>query len=540
MTDIEELVGKVVGKSGRAEGEVRGLMEERRKRTHGLLSDYGAIYAVAKELGVELNEEDSALTELSKLKPKGSANVAGRVKSVYSVREFQRKDGSTGKFASLEIMDKTGEVRVVLWDSNATLVGKVRVGDIILVKNGYVKDNQGRIEVHAGGLTTASINPENLKDMFPEIEERLDNVGALEVGLPSVNLLVRAVNIYPKTEFNRQDGSKGSRTSFTAEDKSGKARVVLWDGLADTKLSDGDIVRISNAYTKGGLNGEVEVHCGSRARIEKTDAKLGLPPLPKKKEGAVKISDITGEMRGFTIEARALKVYEPRQYSGGTMQSIIAGDETGTIRVVFWNDKKDDAAKIQEGGGLRLKNAYSKNNMNGEAEVHAGKYSEVEVNATVKVPTAAKINESLTKEKKIGDLDSADSFVKISGKLVALEDRAFVYMTCSECTKKVQNLGGEWMCEECGVVEPQPNMLASAILEDDSGNIRIVAFKENAEKLMGMDVGEAMNLIGETQNEKAPLEKARSEVVGKKKSVIGKVNYNDFSDQLEFIVNEVL
>ena len=95
------------------------------------------------------------------------------------------------------------------------------------------------------------------------------------------------------------------------------------------------------------------------------------------------------------------------------------------------------------------------------------------------------------------------------------------------------------MCDECGVVEPSGNLLTSIVLEDDTGNIRAVAFKENAEKIIGFDVDEAMNLIGESQDEKAPLTKARDTIVGKKISLIGKVNYNDFSDQLEFIVNEV-
>ncbi|MBU0761699.1 MAG: hypothetical protein KKD39_01625 [Candidatus Altiarchaeota archaeon] len=539
MVEVDELVAKVVDASGKKVDEVRALMGEKRTRTHGLLSDYGAIYAVAKELGVELGEGEISISSIAQIRPRASVNVAGRVKTIYSVREFQRKDGSTGKLASAEIIDKTGETRVVLWDSNSSVIGKLRVGDILLVKNGFAKENQGRIEVHAGALTTTSINPENLKGEYPEIEERIDDVGALESGIPSINLLVRASRVYPKTEFTKKDGTTGYRASFIAEDKTGKARVVLWDTLADSTPEEGDIVRVDSAYTKEGLNGEVEIHCGSRARIEKSDVKLDLPPLPKTKQGLVKISEITGDMRGFDVNARVLRVYDARQYSGGTMQSMILGDDSGTIRIVFWNDKSADAAKINEGDALLVKNAYSKNNMNGEAEAHVGKYSEVVVDKDIAVPTVSEINKDVAKEKNISELDSSDSFVKIHGKIVSLEERAFIYMTCSECSKRVQNIGGEWMCEECGVIEAQPNMLASIVVEDKTGNIRAVAFKENAEKIMGFDVDDAMNIIGEAQDEKAPLQKAKEEVIGKEITLIGRVNYNDFSDQLEFIVNEV-
>jgi hypothetical protein len=113
-------------------------------------------------------------------------------------------------------------------------------------------------------------------------------------------------------------------------------------------------------------------------------------------------------------------------------------------------------------------------------------------------------------------------------------------MTCCECSKKVQNLGGEWMCDECGIVEPKPNMLLAVVVEDTSGNIKAVGFRENAEKLMGFDVEEAMNMIGESQDEKVALQKARDNLVGREISLIGRVNYNSFSDQLEFIISEVM
>jgi replication factor A1 len=537
---VDELVVKVVEESGRKIEEVRTLMDEKKKKTHGLLSDYGAIYAVAKELGVDLGEGDTKAQPISSLKTRSSATVAGRVRSVYSVREFTKKDGSIGKLASVELLDKSGETRVVLWDSNSQVVGKLRVGDILLVKNGYVKENQGRLEVHAGALTTTSVNPENLKEDYPEIEERIDDVESLEVGLPSVNLIVRASNVYPSKEFNRKDGTVGCMASFTGEDKSGSARVILWDNQANITLGEGDIVKIENAYTKEGLNGGVEVHLGGRSRIQKTDVKLDLPPLPKVKQGLVKISEITGEMRGFDTVGRILKAYDMRQYSGGRMQSFIFGDESATIRVVFWNDCIGEAEKIKEGDAVRLKNVYSKNNMNSEAEVHVGKYSQIEVDEEAKVPTASDISANLSKEKKISELDSSDSFVKIRGTVSAVEDRTFIYMTCCECSKKVQNLGGEWMCDECGIVEPKPNMLLAVVVEDTSGNIKAVGFRENAEKLMGFDVEEAMNMIGESQDEKVALQKARDNLVGREISLIGRVNYNSFSDQLEFIISEVM
>jgi len=539
MTDIEKLIERVVKESGKTPEEVKAKMSERKEKTHGLLSDYGAIYAVAKECGVDLNESETHTITISKIKPSNSVSLIGRVKTVYSEREFSRKDGSKGKFASVVLLDTTGEIRLVLWDQNTVVVSKLRIGDVLLLKNGYAKENRGQLEVHAGPLTNMVVNPQNIDVKLPEVGERIDNIGSLEPGLPSVNIICRVSNHYPRTEFTRADGSKGSRASFIGEDESDQRRVVLWDRLSEMEIADGDIVKVENGYTKAGLNGDVEIHAGSRSRMVKTDAKLKLKPLEKMAENTVKVGEIKPDMKGFTVEGRVVQVYQPREYSKGTMASLIVGDATGSIRAVLWDDKSKIATELKEGDGIRIKNAYSKANMNQEPEVHVGKYSQITMDSSIKAPTTNEINEMRTEEKKIADLDQSDRFVRIRGKITAVEDKPLVYMTCSECGKKVQNLGGEWMCEECGMIDGTPNMIVSVVVEDATGNIRAIAFKDKAEKILGMDLEEAMNLMGETQDDTSPLKHARERIVGGEVALLGRVNYNDYSDQLEFIVSEI-
>jgi replication factor A1 len=221
------------------------------------------------------------------------------------------------------------------------------------------------------------------------------------------------------------------------------------------------------------------------------------------------------------------------------MASLIVGDSTGTIRVVLWDDKAKLVGGLKEGDAVQLKNAYARPNLNEEPEIHIGKYGDLAADASLAVPTVGQISSSMTQEKKIADLEANDRFVKIKGKVVDVEDRPPIYMTCGECGKRVQNLGGEWLCDSCGMIDANPNLLASIIVEDASANIRAVAFKERAESLLGMDLEEVMNLIGESQDESAPAKAAREKIVGKQITLIGRVNYNDFSDQLEFIVEEI-
>ncbi|MFH1788627.1 MAG: hypothetical protein ABH834_04545, partial [Candidatus Altiarchaeota archaeon] len=130
--------------------------------------------------------------------------------------------------------------------------------------------------------------------------------------------------------------------------------------------------------------------------------------------------------------------------------------------------------------------------------------------------------------------------VRISAKIVDLdEERPLFYMTCPSCGGKVQNLGGAWLCDACGDIDPNPNIVLSAVLEDKSGTIRGVLFREMAEKVIGLDAEAAMNLIGETQDEKAPILAAKKRLKASAADMLGRARYNDYSDQLEFIIDEL-
>ncbi len=538
--DVDSLVEKIGSDSGNTIESIREMMEQRKKATHGLLSDYGALYAVAKEFGISLgNAETITLSTISDIVPGRPFSIAGRVRIAYPVKKFRRKDNSTGRMASLILIDDSGETRLVLWDQKSEIVNKVRRGDILLVRNGYGREGlQGGSELHATSLTSISINPE-LSVNLPEIKEDTIKIDELGLGMNSINMVCRVSSHYPPVEFTRADGTTGVRASFIGEDETGVVRVVLWDSVARFKLGRGDFVKLENAYTRQGLNGEIEIHAGSRSRIIKTDANIDLPPLEE--QARMKISDIREKMQNISISGRVIQVFPQRAYSNGMMASITIGDETGTVRVVLWNEGSEVVKELKKGDTILIRNAYSKAGLNSGVEIHVGKYSEIVVNHDPDIPSIEDIKKSLIKEKSIAELENLDSNIQIKGKIVEIDEKKRpIYMTCPECGSTVQNSGFGWFCEQCNEdIEPKPNLIASFTLEDETGSIRTICFRENAERILGMNMEEVMNIIGETQDEQEPLRKAKESLGGKEVIVVGRVKYSEFSDQLEFIVDEV-
>ena len=56
ITEFEIEVGEVSKQSGLSQKEIEEKVAERKKKTHGLLTNYGALYAIAKEMGIDLNQ----------------------------------------------------------------------------------------------------------------------------------------------------------------------------------------------------------------------------------------------------------------------------------------------------------------------------------------------------------------------------------------------------------------------------------------------------------------------------------------------------
>lgn len=100
----------------------------------------------------------------------------------------------------------------------------------------------------------------------------------------------------------------------------------------------------------------------------------------------LKIENIIPNMNSVDVVGRVTRIFPAREFekadkTKGRVASLILADETGTIRAVFWG--KDVALledKIEEGDVLRIREGYTKESINGEAEIHIGVRARVIIN----------------------------------------------------------------------------------------------------------------------------------------------------------------
>lgn len=92
--------------------------------------------------------------KISELTPKmGNAEIEADVVEVSDAREFS-KFGKVGRVANAIIEDSSGKVKLTLWNEQ---VDQVSAGDKIKIKNGYVSEWQGEMQLSTGRMGTLEV-----------------------------------------------------------------------------------------------------------------------------------------------------------------------------------------------------------------------------------------------------------------------------------------------------------------------------------------------------------------------------------------------
>ena len=301
MAGIEELLEIISVKTGMSKEEILLRIRTKQRELSGLVSEEGAAYIVANELGVKTrNHVVEAILKLKEINPEmKSVNVMGRIKAIYGPREFTTKTGTKSKVANLEVIDPTGVGRVVLWnmsDIEKIEKGIVNVGKVIKVKSGYVREGlNGRLEVHVGNRGLLIENPEDYReDEFPKVPSGVFTISELQPQQP-VNLAARVVNKYEVKEFN-SNGRSGKVANLIVNDGTGSTRLVLWNEKTDllSQIKEGDILKIENGYTKEGLKG-IEITVNDRAKVTINPDGITLPEIKKESAKRVPISAVKAD-----------------------------------------------------------------------------------------------------------------------------------------------------------------------------------------------------------------------------------------------------
>jgi ssDNA-binding replication factor A large subunit len=260
-----------------------------------------------------------------------------------------------------------------------------------------------------------------------------------------------------------------------------------------------------------------------------------------KPSGKLTIEKLIPGMNSVNMLCKVVKIYGIREFKKesreGKVANLLVGDETGVTKVVIWDTnliKLIEENKIKEDSVLKIKNAYVKDN-NGYKELHLGQRSEIEINPaneSVEVKPMDSIRDYLKIQ--IKDLEDTSSNVGIFGTITQVFEPRF-YEACPECNKKVKLSDGEFRCDTHEKVQEKLVPILNFIFDDSTDSIRATAFRENAEKILGLN----SSAIYELRQQPEKIEELKGKILGKQLTIIGRVNKNEMFARKEFSVQRI-
>ncbi|WP_227133275.1 single-stranded DNA binding protein [Halorubellus salinus] len=311
--------------------EFREAVEAKVEQMGGLADEESAAMLVAHEL------EDGEVEGVSDVEP-GMEEVkfVAKVTSVGEKRAFERDgdDQPDGRVINVEVADETGSVRLAFWDEKADAAEEeLEVGDVLKV-GGRPKEGYNGVEVNVDDVEPAPDTDVNV-DVSGE-----STIDGLSLGLSDVNVKGKVLDTESVRTFDRDDGSEGKVANLVLGDETGRVRVTMWDGQAETvnEVAAGDSVEVVDGYTRE-RDGDLELHVGERGAIEGLDEEIAYEPE------SVPIAelelDTTVDIAGVVRSSDPKRTFDRDDGSEGQVRNVRVQDDSGDIRVALWGDKAD-------------------------------------------------------------------------------------------------------------------------------------------------------------------------------------------------------
>jgi len=239
-----------------------------------------------------------------------------------------------------------------------------------------------------------------------------------------------------------------------------------------------------------------------------------------------------------------VRTFTRRDGQEGKRLVFILADETAKVRAVAWGQAAEDLADVEVGTKLLLEGVNCRAGLRQELEIHINESSRVTrnpPNLKIKKPS----NDFISSGKpEVPDQILANvtegNFVTVRGTVVQVIHQKSVYDSCPKCFKKVIISNSSITCPKCGKIpKSEPRLIAKLVIDDGTENIRASLIGTSAEKLFGMSGEDAKSIIEESGNEDEPVRRVEDTLLGKELNLSGRINLNNFSNQLELSVNDV-
>jgi ssDNA-binding replication factor A large subunit len=432
--------------------QLKELIEEKKRKIGaGYLTDQGALFLVAADLGATFDNVQRTKRGIKDLYVGArDLDLTVRLLSTYPVRVFKKKDSNEMiENRTISVYDAGGSIKVRLWDNLTHIIEEngLKSGDLIHIKNCYVKSalngkpiinigEGGNIYPYEGNDTTIP-DLDGITSKIDDVREERENA--------VISGLIGSVPRIIEFSDPRGERKKSLQTMLSNESGDRKLRVALWnideDSLPKFLRVNFPIRIIGARIREGNLqygNGDFEIH-GDESTIIQLKEK-------------------------------------PQDY------------EVHSIRII--SDGGSDNGNINYTGIDKDKNIVYVN-------LEGLKSDKIKLNSVLDcIPNRIFGNMVFLKEDSYLELVENNSFPRLE--------------ECISKIRDIQTVGNSYIVES--IILQQPNTtqvntkngelvsVTDTLIGDDTSEIRLVGWRDSSSELEKLKVGDRIRIIGAVLN----------------------------------------
>jgi len=285
LSNFEELLSKLLEAAPELSRSVieDRIAEKKDKIGSGYLTDQGALFLVASDLGISLEQSQRIEIELKDLFVGAKeVTVESRILNMSPTKQFTKKDGTPFLLRTMTVYDSNSTVSVKLWDEKANLPGieELKPGDLVKIIKAYVKsDLTGAPTINIGSGST--IEPVKTDSSIPTLDSITVDVGTAkedQKDLVISGTINGAINLM---EFTNSRGQPSKALKFRIKGQNGNnLNVVLWgkdESILPRMIATNAKVRLLGVKTKNGNLG-LEIH-GNDATVVEIEGNKDVGPV---------------------------------------------------------------------------------------------------------------------------------------------------------------------------------------------------------------------------------------------------------------------
>ena len=285
MSNFEELLAKLLDNVPELSRSVieDKIKEKKDKIGSGYLTDDGALFLIASDLGVVLEQSQKIEIQLKDLFVGAKeVTVESRILNISPTKQFTKKDGTPFLLRTITVYDSDATVGVKLWDEKANLPGieNLKPGDLVKIIKAYVKsDLTGSPTINIGsGSTIEAVKSDS---SIPSLDSITVDVGTAKENQKDLVVSGTINGMINLMEFTNSRGQPSKALKFRMKGHNeSNLNVVLWgkdESILPKMISSDAKVRLLGVRTKIGNQG-LEIH-GNDATIVEIEGSKEIEPI---------------------------------------------------------------------------------------------------------------------------------------------------------------------------------------------------------------------------------------------------------------------